>query len=35
MEVFSNIPRETAKRACSRFRSRLEKVVDAKGDFFR
>jgi hypothetical protein len=27
MEVFSNIPREVAKRACSRFRSRLEKVV--------
>jgi hypothetical protein len=25
-EVFRNIPRETIKRACSRFRSRLEKV---------
>jgi hypothetical protein len=28
IEVFSNIP-----RACSRFRSRLEKVVAVKGDF--
>jgi hypothetical protein len=27
MEVFSNIPREAAKRACSCFLSRLEKVV--------
>jgi hypothetical protein len=33
MEVFSNIPREATKRACSLFRSRLEKVVAAKGDF--
>jgi hypothetical protein len=33
MEVFSNIPREAAKRACNRFRSRLEKVVAAKGNF--
>jgi hypothetical protein len=33
MKVFSNIPRENLKRACSRFRSRLEKVVSAKGDF--
>jgi hypothetical protein len=33
MEVFSNIPREDLKRACSRFRSRLEKFFDAKGDF--
>jgi hypothetical protein len=30
MEVFSNIPREATKRACSLFRSRLEKVVAAK-----
>jgi hypothetical protein len=35
MEVFSNIPREATKRACSHFRSRLEKVVAAKGDFIR
>jgi hypothetical protein len=34
MEVFSNIPREATKRACSPFRSRLEKVA-AKGDFIR
>jgi hypothetical protein len=31
MEVFSNIPREAAKRACSCFLSRLEKAVSAKG----
>jgi hypothetical protein len=35
MEVFSNIPREATKRACSHFLSRLEKVVAAKGDFIR
>jgi hypothetical protein len=35
MEVFSNIPREATKRACSRFWSRLEKIVAAKGDFIR
>ena len=33
MEVFSNIPREATKRACSPFISRLEKVVAYKGDF--
>jgi hypothetical protein len=33
--VFSNITREATKRACSPFRSRLEKVVVAKGDFIR
>jgi hypothetical protein len=32
MEVFSNIPREATKRACCPFKSRLEKVVAAKGD---
>jgi hypothetical protein len=35
MEVFSNILREVAKRACSCFLSRLEKVVAAKGNFIR
>jgi hypothetical protein len=35
MEDFSNIPREATKRACSPFKSRLEKVVAAKGDFIR
>jgi hypothetical protein len=33
MEVFSNIPWEDLKRACSPFLSRLEKVFAAKGDF--
>jgi hypothetical protein len=33
MEVFSNIPKEAAKRACSCFLSKLEKVVAAKGHF--
>jgi hypothetical protein len=33
MEVFSSIPREDLKRACSRFRPRLEEVVVAKCDF--
>jgi hypothetical protein len=33
MDVFSNIPREDLKRACSPFLSRLEKVFAAKGDF--
>jgi hypothetical protein len=35
MEVFSNIPREATKRACSPFRFRLEKVIADKGDFIR
>jgi hypothetical protein len=35
MEVLSNILREATKRACSPFRSRLDKVVAAKGDFIR
>jgi hypothetical protein len=30
MEVFSNIPREATKRACSHFLSRLEKAVQLK-----
>jgi hypothetical protein len=33
MEVFSSIPREYLKRACSRFWPRLEEVVAAKCDF--
>jgi hypothetical protein len=35
MEVFSNIPREATKMACSHFQSRLNKVVAAKGNFIR
>jgi hypothetical protein len=35
MEVLSNISREAAKMACSPFRSRVEKVVAAKGNFIR
>jgi hypothetical protein len=35
VEVFSNIPSEATKRACSPFRTRLEKVVAAKSDFIR
>jgi hypothetical protein len=33
MEALSNIPMEATKRAFSPFRSRLEKVVAAKGYF--
>ncbi len=32
-DVFSKFPREDLKKACSRFRSRLEEVVAAEGDF--
>ena len=32
-EVFADLPREMVKKACSRFRSRLERVVTANGDF--
>jgi hypothetical protein len=35
MEVFSSIPREATKRACIRFRPRLEEVIAAKCDFIR
>jgi hypothetical protein len=35
MGVFSNIPREDLKRACSRFLFRLEEVIGTKGDFIR
>jgi hypothetical protein len=35
LTVLSNIPRESSKRACSHFLSRLEKVVAAIGDFIR
>jgi hypothetical protein len=31
MEVFSNIPREDLKIACSHFLFRLEKVISTKG----
>lgn len=34
-EVFTNMSREDVKKACSRFRSRLEEVVAAEGDFIR
>jgi hypothetical protein len=33
MEIFSNIPREDLKRACSPFLSRLEEVFADNGDF--
>ena len=33
MEVFRVLPREDIRKACSRFRSRLEEVVAAGGDF--
>jgi hypothetical protein len=35
MEVFSIIPREDLKRACSPFLSRLKEVFAAKDDFIR
>jgi hypothetical protein len=35
MEVFSNIPREDLKRACSHFLFRLEEAMGTKGDFIR
>lgn len=33
-EVFASLPRDDVVKACSRFRSRIEKVVAANGDFF-
>jgi hypothetical protein len=33
MKVFADLSREDVRRACSRFRSRLEEVVEARGDF--
>ena len=33
MEVFSNLSREEVALACNRFRRRLEKVIEASGDF--
>ena len=33
MEVFANFDREAVVTACRRVRSRLEEVVDPKGDF--
>jgi hypothetical protein len=35
IEVFSNIPREDLKRACSHFLFRREEVIGTKGDFIR
>ena len=32
--VFSHLSRDTVKAACGRFRSCLEMVMDAEGDFF-
>jgi hypothetical protein len=33
MKVFADLSREDVRRACSRFRSRLEEVIEARGDF--
>jgi hypothetical protein len=35
MKVIADLSREDVRRACSRFRSRLEEVVEARGDFIR
>ena len=32
--VFETLPMETVKSACSRFRSRIEAVIDANGGYF-
>ena len=32
--VFETLPRETVTSACSRFRSRIETVMDANGGYF-
>jgi hypothetical protein len=33
-EVLGNLDRDTMAKACPRFRSRIEAVVAANGDFF-
>ena len=33
-EAFEALPREIVKLACFRFRSRIEAVIDANGDYF-
>jgi hypothetical protein len=33
MKVFADLSREDVRRACSRFQSRLEEVVEARGNF--
>jgi hypothetical protein len=32
-EVMGNLDRDTVAKACRRFRSRIEAVVEANGDF--
>ena len=32
--VFETIPRESVTSACSRFRGRIEAVIDANGGYF-
>jgi hypothetical protein len=35
MKGIADLSREDIRRACNRFRSRLEEVVEARGDFIR
>jgi len=35
MEVMGNLPRDTVGKACKRFWSRIEAVVEAGCDFFK
>jgi hypothetical protein len=35
IKVIADLSREDVRRACSRFQSRLEEVVEARGDFIR